>query len=75
MTRACMTKRISRENRDAFGRECDKFNDHGVSNMAGDFPERSTTLAKRSERKAQTFVAPSSSAFFGSDSRGEEFLC
>jgi hypothetical protein len=70
-----MNKRISRESREAFGRECDKFNGHNDLRMAGEFPERFTTLAKRSEEIAQALAPPNSSAVFRSDSRGEEFFC
>jgi len=74
MTRACIARWISRESREAFERECDKPKHRNDLMAAGEFPERVTTLAKRSERNAQTLGAPSFLAFFGSDSGGEEFL-
>ncbi len=74
MTPTCMNKRISRESREAFG-ECDKPNGHNDLRVTGEFPERFTTLAKRSEEIAQALALPSHLAIFRSDSRGEEFFC
>lgn len=75
MAHVCMIERISRENREAFGSECDKFSGGNDLGMAAEIPERVATLAKRSEKISQVLGPPGSSAVFGSDSRGEEFFC
>ena len=74
MTRACIARWISRESREAFESECDKPRRRNALMAANEIPEQVATLAKRSEETSQVLAPPNSLAFFGSDSRGEEFF-